>query len=87
MTKQRDIEEDIDWSLTTWEGTRRAQMERWATMSLDEIFAAQEEMAALSQELAGASSKPSPIEQPPKQQLDHHDSPNAPLKEDHDPGE
>ena len=87
MTKRPDIEEDIDWSLTTWEGSRRAQMELWAKMSLDEIFAAQEAMAELSQELAGASSQPSPTERTTQQQLDRHDNPNVPLKEDHDPGE
>ena len=56
-------------------------------MSLDEIFAAQEEMAELSQELAGASSQPSPTERTTKQRLDHHDNPNAPLREDRDSGE
>lgn len=42
----------IDWSLTTWEGNRRAQMEQWASMSLDDILKAQEEMAELSADLA-----------------------------------
>lgn len=42
----------IDWTLTTWEGSRRAQLEDWAAMSLDEILEAQEEMAELSADLA-----------------------------------
>jgi len=46
VERQEDI---IDWSLTTWEGSRREQLRRWATLSLEEILLAQEEM----QELAG----------------------------------
>ena len=45
----------IDWSLTTWEGNRRAQMELWASMTLDRILEAQEEMAELSDDLARQS--------------------------------
>ena len=41
----------IDWSLTTWEGSRREQMRRWSKLTMDEILAAQEEMAALADEL------------------------------------
>ena len=43
--------ERIDWNLTTWEGSRREQLRRWAKLSMDEILAAQEEMAALADEL------------------------------------
>ena len=39
----------IHWNLTTWEGSRREQLRRWAALSLEEILLAQEEM----QELAG----------------------------------
>ena len=46
VERQEDI---IDWSLTTWEGSRREQLSRWAALSLEEILLAQEEM----QELAG----------------------------------
>jgi hypothetical protein len=46
--------EDIDWSLTTWEGARREQLRRWAQLSLEEIIAAQEEMRELAERLAGA---------------------------------
>ena len=45
----------VDWSLTTWEGNRRAQMELWASMTLDRILKAQEEMAELSRDLARQS--------------------------------
>ncbi len=43
----------IDWTLTTWEGARREQLRRWAELSLEEILLAQEEMAELSERLAG----------------------------------
>jgi hypothetical protein len=48
---ERPEHDDIDWQLTTWEGSRRAQIEQWASMSLDRILEAQEEMAAISRDL------------------------------------
>lgn len=42
----------IDWSLTTWEGSRREQLRRWSVLSLREIIQAQEEMRGLSERLA-----------------------------------
>ena len=41
----------IDWSLTTWEGSRREQLRRWSQLTLEEILQAQEEMAELAGEL------------------------------------
>lgn len=38
----------VDWSLGTWEGSRREQLRRWSRLSLDEILRAQEEMAQLA---------------------------------------
>lgn len=38
----------IDWSLTTWEGSRREQYRRWSKLSLREIVQAQEEMQKLA---------------------------------------
>ena len=43
-----------DWSLTTWEGSRREQIERWTKLTFNEILNAQEEMAELARELAGS---------------------------------
>lgn len=45
-------EDGIDWSQTTWEGSRREQIERWSRMSLDQILEAQEELADLSREMS-----------------------------------
>lgn len=44
----------IDWSLTTWEGSEREQLRRWAALSLEEIVRAQEEMLRLAERLATA---------------------------------
>lgn len=44
----------IDWSLTTWEGSRREQLRRWAALSLREIILAQEEMRELAEKLGPA---------------------------------
>lgn len=42
----------IDWSLTTWEGARREQTRRWSQMSLAQIISALEEMQVLAERLA-----------------------------------
>lgn len=39
-----ELPDDIDWSLTTWEGSRREQLRRWSELSFDEILEALEEM-------------------------------------------
>jgi hypothetical protein len=44
--------DDIDWSLTTWEGARREQMRRWAELPLERIILALEEMEELAKRLA-----------------------------------
>ncbi len=48
MTTERNPSEEIDWSLATWEGSRRAQLRRWADLPLENIVAALEEMEDLS---------------------------------------
>ena len=53
----------IDWSLTTWEGSRREQIRRWSELTMDEILAAQEEMADLTGELAPPAARVA--EEPP----------------------
>ena len=39
---------DVDWSLTTFEGSRREQLRRWAELPLDRIIASLEEMEELA---------------------------------------
>ena len=45
----------IDWSLTTWEGSLREQLRRWAELPLENIVRAQEEMQELADKLAVAA--------------------------------
>ena len=45
----------IDWSLTTWEGSERETLRRWSKLSLEQIVRAQEEMQELAGRLAGAA--------------------------------
>jgi hypothetical protein len=44
--------DNIDWSLTTWEGARREQMRRWTNMPLSELILALEEMHILADQLS-----------------------------------
>ena len=41
--------DNIDWSLTTWEGARREQLRRWAKLPLENIIAALEEMQQITE--------------------------------------
>jgi hypothetical protein len=43
--------EQIDWSLTTWEGARREQLRRWAELPLERIIMALEEMEEINTQL------------------------------------
>ena len=54
MAKLSRDADAIDWRLTTWEGSRREQLRRWAALSLEEILRAQEEMADLAERLAAS---------------------------------
>jgi len=54
--REDDTLPDIDWSLTTWEGSRREQRRRWAALPLESIVAALEEMEDLAREFASADS-------------------------------
>ncbi len=39
---------EIDWSLTTWEGSRRETLKRWASLPLEQVIHALEEMQELN---------------------------------------
>ena len=43
---------DIDWSLTGWEGSRRAQLRQWLALTVRERLQAIEEMVELSARIA-----------------------------------
>jgi len=47
-------DDDIDWSLTTWEGSRRAQLRRWLTLTVRERLQAIEDLAEVAARIAGS---------------------------------
>ena len=49
-------DDDIDWSLTTWEGARREQMRRWAALPLEQIIQAIEDMGEFGEKISAADS-------------------------------
>ncbi len=49
--------DQIDWSVTTWEGNRKEQIRRWSRLTFDQILHAQEEMAELARELSPSGMK------------------------------
>lgn len=44
-----EIPDKIDWSLTSWEGSRRAQLRRWCALSLRQKLLALEEMTEIAE--------------------------------------
>ena len=44
-----EIPDNIDWSLTSWEGSRRAQLRRWRTLSLRQKLLALEQMTEIAE--------------------------------------
>jgi hypothetical protein len=53
-----DKSDNIDWTLTTWEGARREQLRRWAQLPLEQIIAALEEMQELSEAFSETKAEP-----------------------------
>lgn len=43
--------DDFDWSVASWEGSRRAQIRRWMAMTLRERLEMLEEMARLARHM------------------------------------
>lgn len=54
MAENNTDDDNIDWSLGTWEGSRRESMRRWAQLPLEHIIAAIEEMEMTNAALAAA---------------------------------
>lgn len=52
MAEPEESSPEVDWTLTTWEGARREQLRRWATLPLERIIMALEEMGELAEQLA-----------------------------------
>lgn len=50
-----DSESRIDWSLTTWEGSRKEQLRRWQKLSVRERLQAVEDMSELAKKMYAAA--------------------------------
>jgi len=64
MPENKPPPDEIDWRLTTWEGSRREQLRRWAQLPLEDIIRAIEEMQDISQQLGAAALDPAVQERP-----------------------
>lgn len=49
--------DDIDWSLTTWEGSRREQLRQWRMLSVRERLQAIEALATVARALSDAGAR------------------------------
>lgn len=49
-----DPDDGIDWSVTTWEGSRREQIRRWRQLTVRERLEALDEMTELAERLGGS---------------------------------
>jgi len=58
MTTKKNNEQPGGWETATWDGACREQLRHWSRLSLEEIVAAQEEMAELSDQLSRPASPP-----------------------------
>jgi hypothetical protein len=47
--RMSEIPDHIDWSLTSWEGSRRAQLRRWRALSLRQKLLVLEEMTEIAE--------------------------------------
>ncbi len=52
MPASKDRTDPVDWSLTTWEGSRREELRRWAQLPLERVVAALEEMQQINKSLS-----------------------------------
>ena len=55
----KNPDDDIDWSLTTWEGARREQLRRWLRLSVRERLEAVDRMGRTAEALARLHKAPS----------------------------
>jgi hypothetical protein len=56
MLKNETQKPDFDWRVTTFEGSRREQLRRWAELPLENILLAIEEMQELANQLGARPS-------------------------------
>lgn len=69
MPKNESRKPEFDWRVTSFEGSRREQLRRWAQLPLENILLAIEEMQDIADALgtapAGESAEPAGVKEPP----------------------
>lgn len=55
-----DHDPEIDWSVTTWEGSRREQLRRWRALTVRQRLEALDDMTELAETLGNAPSRSTP---------------------------
>ena len=69
MPKNESEKPDFDWAVTTFEGSRREQLRRWAQLPLENILLAIEEMQDIAYLFgtapAGESGESAGVKEPP----------------------
>jgi diaminopimelate epimerase len=81
MTRPAESDPSIDWTLTTWEGSRREQLRRWAALPLDRTIAALEEMGGLAEALGAATHRaPAACARPPLARAQPDERPDLSLE-------
>ena len=72
MPENKSQTTDFDWRLTSFEGSRREQLRRWAQLPLERILLAIEEMQDIARLLgtapageSGESARGSSVKEPP----------------------
>lgn len=72
MAEDESQTPDFDWRLTSFEGSRREQLRRWAQLPLENILLAIEEMQDIAQMLGtapageyGESARGASVKEPP----------------------
>lgn len=53
-----EAHDDIDWSKTTFDGSRREQLRRWRSLTVRELLEALDAMTELAERMAEQSDRP-----------------------------
>ena len=61
--------DNIDWQLTTWEGSRREQLLHWAALPLEDMIQAIEDMAEFVESFPPTNKTVAAHEEPAKDRI------------------
>ncbi len=79
MRKNEKPGRAADWSLATWDGSRREALRRWARLPLERVIAALEEMRELSDMLSKSPAGGKATSQPAAESA-VHEQPGLPAR-------